>query len=1206
MKNTLRGLSLVLLLGGTQLWGMPFYRSDAFTTINPAYWQANGTVSGGASGLTSTGAGSAISTEAQSLYETVAKLRLTSCGGKYTVYLRASMDALHTSIPPSPPPAQPQGSYYAVQIALDGSGNPASGCASTVTVVSRVGGSIQLLSTFPLGVRNGSEVRALVRPDGNISLMIDRRHCYWGTPSPALASGRPGVGVQQTPAGNGIALAQLFVLDLITPPTVDLSTIAASTAANRVDLRWRGVEEPPDQIGLWRYNIYRNNVYLTSLPNAGFTDTSVLPDTSYTYIIQTVDLHLNFGAASVRTLRTPVAGAFDPRRTGVKPLGAYWGAGGENIDMNSGNLNYTVPLLKAVGRGSTGVAVNLSYNSQQWRKDTTGGVEAIWKLGEDVGYGFGWKLQVGSLQPLYTDFWSINSFIYTDSTGAEYRLTAAGNGLFTSNESIYITYDSATGKLWSNDGTFWQFGSTSWGNEDDAGTMYPTLVQDSNGNQIKLGYLAGANAAWANSSARLEWIDDPRGRGLNSPHSYSFRYSSDPTPHLTNIDAAYSGSENYTFSYSPVNLVDPFANAPFGTTKVLSGLLNVTPNLSTTFLHNPGGELYQVTLPYGGIIGWGYGPNQYSNYKTYREVTGRVVHSGNGTPPIEHSFLVDGSDAGRQIHIYRIVVDTTSGAAKYYWFDTDTASAYAGLLQNYQERTWPGLTIVHWKGYVWAATSSGNPYVSDAYDTLDPGLGSPSSHVAQTLDAYGNLTRQVVYDYNDPPAKRRTYENTYLSDASHVNAYIRNRLLTATLTAGGTTTTVVQNGYDDYANPATPTQLTAMPESDSERLHDAAYSNTNYLRGNLSWTMSMQNGSTRVYFAYNTGGVVIAQGKDAGLRVTSEVTAATNYMLPSTVTPNSNSNLATSATYNAILGLTQETGPNAATLSIGYDSASRPATSTSPTGAVTTYTYSTSAPQMVATINGRWTKSYLDGLGRTVKEESGTGTGNPFSIVDTTYAACACSPLGKVKKVSRPRALDETAVWTEYTYDVLGRTTQTLLPSSAGSTTYLYEGSTVTVTDPVGKWKRYTQDAFGNLTLVKEQHPAGGNNPPLETYYTYNAFNKLTNVSMTRDGTPQTRTFTYDYQQHLIQTLMPENGFTNYTWGGTQLLEKTGANGNRETYTYDAYERLTRVWTCGYAIEWGGGALPLQPSRADRQQVAKPSHRVHAAIRHFGDGRLPV
>jgi hypothetical protein len=41
----------------------------------------------------------------------------------------------------------------------------------------------------------------------------------------------------------------------------------------------------------------------------------------------------------------------DARRIGVRPLGSYWGAAGEQIDLRSGNLNFRLPLLRAVGRG---------------------------------------------------------------------------------------------------------------------------------------------------------------------------------------------------------------------------------------------------------------------------------------------------------------------------------------------------------------------------------------------------------------------------------------------------------------------------------------------------------------------------------------------------------------------------------------------------------------------------------------------------------------------------------------------------------------------------------------------------------------------------------------------------------------------------------------------------------------------------------------
>jgi len=62
---------------------------------------------------------------------------------------------------------------------------------------------------------------------------------------------------------------------------------------------------------------------------------------------------------------------------------------------------------------------------------------------------------------------------------------------------------------------------------------------------------------------------------------------------------------------------------------------------------------------------------------------------------------------------------------------------------------------------------------------------------------------------------------------------------------------------------------------------------------------------------------------------------------------------------------------------------------------------------VTATVNGRWTRSSYDGLGRTLRVETGTGTGGSatvLSIVDTEYVACGCTPMGKVGRVSRPYA----------------------------------------------------------------------------------------------------------------------------------------------------------------------------------------------------------
>jgi hypothetical protein len=189
------------------------------------------------------------------------------------------------------------------------------------------------------------------------------------------------------------------------------------------------------------------------------------------------------GSGSGPTNGTPASDSgngLDPRRAGVRALGAYWGASGENIDTTSANLNFSTPLIKPISRGSWSLPFVLSYNSQMWRKDSGG----TWQLGEDIGYGMGWKLQAGSLTPVWAGPTVIDHYIFTDATGAEYNLSINTNNVWTSKEGVYISYDASAGKLHSPDGSFWYMGCVSSSGEQDYGTLYPTLIEDTNGNQL--------------------------------------------------------------------------------------------------------------------------------------------------------------------------------------------------------------------------------------------------------------------------------------------------------------------------------------------------------------------------------------------------------------------------------------------------------------------------------------------------------------------------------------------------------------------------------------------------------------------------------------------------------------------------------------------------------------------------------------------------
>jgi hypothetical protein len=387
---------------------------------------------------------------------------------------------------------------------------------------------------------------------------------YFRVTDATIATGKPGVGVRAAPEGNSIAQAQLGALDTSAPAAVPVGSVALSTLPNRVMVQWPGVSDNSGGTGVAYYCLTRTGgPTRCSRTLGGLTDSTVAADTTYEYRFVTYDYHLNSAQSAAMTVRTPPAGAVDPRRIGVRGTGAYWGGMGENIDVLSGNLNFTLPLLKAQGRGGWGVGFNLTYNSQTWRYD--GG--ASWNLGQDVGYGYGWKLLAGALTPVWGDG-SIHHYALTDATGAEYRLDQNSGGVWTSSET-YVTYDPARKRLYFNDGSFWAMGCTSAGTEADAGTMYPTLMQDTNGNQIVVRYQAGAGVYWTDSSARIAEIEDVRATIHYDPYpayryrSYYFTYSAG---RLASISNTIGTSEGYTFSYTAgTPLTSPFDGASFGT-----------------------------------------------------------------------------------------------------------------------------------------------------------------------------------------------------------------------------------------------------------------------------------------------------------------------------------------------------------------------------------------------------------------------------------------------------------------------------------------------------------------------------------------------------------------------------------------------------------------------------------------------------------------
>jgi YD repeat-containing protein len=160
-----------------------------------------------------------------------------------------------------------------------------------------------------------------------------------------------------------------------------------------------------------------------------------------------------------------------------------------------------------------------------------------------------------------------------------------------------------------------------------------------------------------------------------------------------------------------------------------------------------------------------------------------------------------------------------------------------------------------------------------------------------------------------------------------------------------------------------------------------------------------------------------------------------------------------------------------------------------------------------------------------------------------------------------PYAQGQSAsTWTVYSYDGLGRTVSVKTPDGASTTNYNYAGNQTTVTDPAGKWKTTTTDVLGNLTTVLEPDPANQPGGTLSTNYTFDWMGHVTQVSMPRGSTTQTRTFVYNNLGQLTSATNPENGTVSYTYNtsGT-LATKTDAKNQQTVYTYDSKNRVTEV-----------------------------------------------
>jgi len=848
-------------------------------TVGSANWQLNNQISVGTNGdgsgaiwASNTAGGSVVSTmtpPAPSQFAYDAGFTVTAGSnnagnlGTYMILLGATNNAYLGQ-------TTAQGSFYAVQFTPNMTNGS---CVVNVSVSKYVNGVSQ---TFGGGAQGPCQLQttyhavftqnSYIIVYGNGAVSTDFAEIVeFSDPQPIY--GHAGFGALNNPAGSG-STSDLEIYPIsATVPTAPagVKTYAAPT---RVELRAFGSQDPNGP-GIREYWWYRNGTLVAISQDGGFTDAAVQPNTQYSYTVWAMDYDGNYVSAGPYSVTTPSTGAPDPRQTGTRPTGSYWGGMGEQIDTRSGNLNYTYPLVTAQGRGST-VPVVLSYNSQNWRLDPSG---YIWDLGEDRYTGFGWTFQIGSVLPYYNDTTNTTDhYEYQDASGAIYRLDQNNSGVWSSKQSVYVWFDSNLNVLHFRDGSFWYMGCVAASAERDAGTYYPTIIEDSNGNQITVAYAAGQASIWADTSSRITSIADARGPA----YTFSYTLYSDNAYYLTGIANSIGSGESFTLNYSqPTTLNSPFSQNPQTIPlRTLSSITNSNTNLTTTFIYDPNsGELTQATFPFGGHIRWAYANAVYSQ-STVRGVQYRYLEWDTTIGEREFSLALT-PNSGNLTASTMLIFDLRAGASKKWIFDAN-ADATEGLVTSQQDGPITG-ALLRQVNYTWAQDSTGNNYISRTQEISDPGQSyAVTKQRDQTLDQYGNVTQTELYDYSDLTNPAKTYNTSYLNTSTYIGLYIRNRVTSVSVTdKNNVTTNLKQRTYDQYPN-----GIGATPNAQQQ---DPAYGTSYTTRGNL-YDEALPWGSWSRNYDQTGTPISIAQDVNPNHYVNLTNNSSTDYAAPSVIT----------------------------------------------------------------------------------------------------------------------------------------------------------------------------------------------------------------------------------------------------------------------------------------------------------------------------------
>jgi RHS repeat-associated protein len=906
--------------------------------------------------------------------------------------------------------------------------------------------------------------------------------------------------------------------------------------------------------------------------------------------------------------------------------------GAHHTKHNLGSYDYFFSA-SVLGLGGRGIGVNLAmnYNSRLWNKDGSkmtfnynrGWPAAGWSLGygriiENYNNtaggdqsGVGISNRPGDYLLLHPDGSRVHLAQTWDATSGRY--------LHNSTDGSFLVYIDLNGKLRYPDGTVVQYSKP-------YGRLVPASIQSRNGDLITVLYQPKTSTfpyRWAVSS-----ITDTLGRVI------TFNY--DLTNNvLTSITAPDQGGttrtivqidyQNITFSYSfstgltvdsatanntPLGVVRRiyypatgrgyvFSNySSYGMAKKISSQIGMTAA-------GDGTEVAYTQYTYGDTGVLNDAPQFTARGEWWQGKTD-ANGTADGTPSV-YTYSRAITSAGEE--------DTVSSPAGVDFETVTTIDSsdpssftYGKVLKVVHKKKGATGAILRQMDYTYTIPTDGGIQLDNVVTTIEP--GTTQTQKTKVGYDYGNYGRVAnVYEYGLKVGGifnvRRRTKYMYIDDVNYINVnmlqMVKMVLIYDALQDNDNTNDVLkaktQYFYDDYTVKGG-MEYYGLPTTSYPPNHSDKYTESKTERGNVTgvttYSAFAPDVTTVRYTKYDIFGNVVNADVSCCQVKNATFNSSNYYSQPMTTTDGTAGVapfLTTSYAYDFNTGLLkQTTDPNNLTTGFIYDAAWRLNQVTAPSGAVTMTSFDKDVNQndllsyaeqttymensSSKTVTGR---SWVDGAGHVLRAGSGAGSA-PTSLdtVKTVYDS-----LGRVAKQSNPYAGDSSgngtaSYWTVNVYDEQSRVIQVTLPGSQTVQTS-YSGITTTVTDQVGRKRQSQVDGLGRLVSVVEQNPATGvlDATNYQTSYSYDVLDNLTQVN--QGG--QLRTFVYDALSRVISQTTPEAGTLSLTYFDSNNVKKQAdARGVETHYSYDALNRLNKVWYTGAGGDDTGTVRPALPA----------------------------